>query len=90
MSNFVFLIGALLIFIGSLGLVRLPDIFCRSHATAVSMTLGISLMLIARFDTGLFLMLAILAQFITIPIASHAVAYSARKKSGHGRDNQVN
>ena len=38
--------GAVFIFIGSLGVARLPDVLCRAHALSKALTLGIALMLI--------------------------------------------
>jgi heme/copper-type cytochrome/quinol oxidase subunit 3 len=38
--------GALLILAAAIGVLRLPDVLCRSHAVAKALTLGIFLMLL--------------------------------------------
>ena len=39
-------IGALLVMIGSLGLIRLPDFFSRTHAVGITDTAGAGLILV--------------------------------------------
>lgn len=78
--------GSLLILVAAIGLQRLPDIFCRSHALGKAMTLGITLMLLALglelgLDTaGIKIVLIITFQFVTIPIASHLLSLIAWEK----------
>ena len=73
--------GVLVITIACYGLVKLPDIFCRSHAMGKAMTLGISLCLIALWlhigtdEAGLKILLAVFFQFLTIPIAAHLLCF---------------
>ncbi len=75
-SVFIF-VGCLFILAGAIGVVRLPDALARSHALTKAMTLGIILMLmgmgIGLHDqiNGLKIILAILFQLITIPLAGH-------------------
>lgn len=76
--------GSLILLLSTLGVMRLPDIFCRSHSLAKSMPLAINLMLIGAWiywgDLVSFkTFLAILFQSITIPISSHALALLAYK-----------
>ena len=69
--------------IGSLGMVRMPDVFTRLHAASVSDTFGVSLILIGLILVGglslvsvkLAFLLAFL--FLTGPVATHAVARAA-------------
>ena len=84
------IIGTTFILIGSLGVVNMPDVLCRSHALSKAMTLGISLMLIALWidlgteEAGLKVSLAIGFQFTTIPVSGHLFAlfaYSLKKKT---------
>jgi multicomponent Na+:H+ antiporter subunit G len=81
------LAGALLILIAAIGLVRLPDVLCRSHAIAKAMTLGIFLLLFGLWfhlegeEASLKILLAIFFQVVTIPIASHLVGLLALKKN---------
>jgi multicomponent Na+:H+ antiporter subunit G len=71
------LTGSLFILLGGIGLVRLPDVYCRGHALGKAMTLGISLMLIALWlrigigGAGFKVLLAIVFQFATIPVGAH-------------------
>lgn len=80
------LTGSLLILVAAIGLVRLPDVLCRSHAVAKAMTLGIFLMLFGLWvhldgeAPTLKIALAICFQVVTIPVASHLVGLLALKK----------
>jgi len=79
--------GALILFLSTLGVLRLPDIYCRSHSLAKSMPLGINLMLIGAWIhlghdlVGFKTFLAILFQAVSIPVAGHLLALLAFKKN---------
>lgn len=79
--------GLLLMITSAIGLLRLPDLFCRSHAVAKASSLGIFLLLIALWlhlapaVSGLKLGLAIFFQVLTIPVSSHLVGMLAREKN---------
>lgn len=79
------LLGALVIFVAMIGVVRFPDVFCRAHALGKGMTLGISLMLLSLWidqgtqAAGLKILAAIFFQFLTLPVASHLLALLARQ-----------
>ena len=79
--------GTLWIFVACVGLLRLPDLLCRSHAMGKAMTLGITLILLAvalqlgAEKAGLKVMLAILFQFLTIPVAGHLISLLAYRKN---------
>jgi multicomponent Na+:H+ antiporter subunit G len=83
---FLLLSGVVLMFIAAVGLVRLPDVYCRSHAVAKGMTLGISLMLVALWlhlgpeQAGFKVFVAIVFQMATIPVASHVLTMIAHQK----------
>lgn len=91
MSEFVvatlILAGSLLMLIASIGVLRLPDVLCRSHAVAKALTLGVFLMLFGLWihlegeETALKILLAIFFQVVTIPVASHLVGLLALKKN---------
>jgi multicomponent Na+:H+ antiporter subunit G len=94
MSNWSELLGACLVLLGSvfvclgvLGVWRFPDLFCRAHALTKSMTLGIVLNLIGMWvylidhGIGLKLVIAIVFQFLTIPIASHIIDLVSLEKN---------
>ena len=78
--------GSALITVGGIGLLRLPDFYCRLHAAGITDTLGAWLILIglmphAGFSlvlTKLVLILVFLA--ITSPTSSHALAKTAWRR----------
>ena len=52
LSGLLFFLGALFILVGSIGLLRMPDVFTRMHATGITDTIGaaaiiLGLMLVA-------------------------------------------
>jgi len=75
--------GAFFLLIGSIGLIRLPDFYCRSHATGKSDTLGImlvifGLMLIEGFSlNSAKLFFALIFVFLTNPTGTHALINAA-------------
>lgn len=79
------IIGTFLMIVAGVGLVRLPDIFCRMHAAGKAGTLGIVLIIIAtmvRFagtEHSVLIagMMAIFFQFLTVPAATHLLARAA-------------
>ena len=76
-------IGIFFIFIGSVGILRLPDFFTRSHAVSKSDTLGIMsviaglIVLEGITVNSLKLLLVILFVFLANPIGTHALARAA-------------
>jgi multicomponent Na+:H+ antiporter subunit G len=76
------LIGTFLIFVTCLGLLRLPDVFCRMHAAGKAGTMGMGLLTLAAVcafvgsDQAITLrgLLAIVFQFVTSPTATHILA----------------
>lgn len=76
-------IGAFFLLVGSIGLIRLPDFYCRSHATGKSDTLGImlvifGLMLIEGFSlNSAKLFFALIFVFLTNPTGTHALINAA-------------
>ncbi|WP_078379227.1 monovalent cation/H(+) antiporter subunit G [Sutcliffiella halmapala] len=81
----IVLLGSLLSLVTTLGLLRLPDIYCRSHAASKSATLGVLLVLLATllyfwFADNYFsarVVLGIVFVFITGPVAGHLVTRAA-------------
>ncbi|MFL9608742.1 Na+/H+ antiporter subunit G [Methylobacillus pratensis] len=77
--------GALLTFIGSLGLARLRDFYTRLHGPTKGTTLGVGSLLIASSiffsvqgdGVSLHEVLITLFLFITAPISAHLLAKSA-------------
>lgn len=73
---FCLLAGLFFLLVASIGILRLPDVYCRAHALGKAMTLGVILLLISLGllleDTPWWkLILAIVFQLVTIPVASH-------------------
>lgn len=83
--SFLILTGAIFIFIGSLGLVRLKDFYTRLHGPTKATTLGVGCLLIASTvyfsarNTGLSLheILITFFLFITAPVSAHMLAKAA-------------
>lgn len=76
-------LGGVFFVIGSIGLVRMPDVFTRMHATSVSDTLGAGLliagMLLQAGPTlvAVKLIMILLVLLLTGPVATHALTYAA-------------
>lgn len=75
--------GSFFILVGAIGLVRMPDVYTRAHATSVIDTVGAGFLLLGlMLQAGLTLvalkLLFILAiSFFTLPAVSHALARAA-------------
>lgn len=71
------LLGAILAFIGAVGLVRLPDLFARMHSATKPQTLGLLLILLGlaltvrTWGAVATLLIVIGAQGLTAPVAAH-------------------
>ena len=78
--------GAVVVLISVIGTIRLPDVFCRSHALGKGLTLGLVLLLVGLWidlgteAAGLRIPAAILFQFLTLPVASHLAASLSHQK----------
>lgn len=80
----IFLVGgAVAMFVGGIGILRMPDIFTRLHAVGIIDTLGVAAILIglafmAGWSLVLIKLLIILALLMLLnPSASHALARAA-------------
>ncbi|GIO25469.1 Na+/H+ antiporter subunit G [Ornithinibacillus bavariensis] len=79
------LIGTVVSLISSIGLVRLPDVYTRSHAASKSSTVGVLFILIGTLlyfliSEGYFsirLILGIIFVFLTAPVAAHVICRAA-------------
>lgn len=78
---FLFLFGGLFFFfVGTVGLLRLPDVFTRMHATTKSDTLGAGLIIVAAmihlgWDIAVIKLFFILIFiWITNPTAAHIIS----------------
>lgn len=78
-------IGALLSLLSAFGLIRLPDVYLRSHAATKSATLGVLCVLAGAFlyflihleQVNAKLLLGIVFVFITSPVAGHLTGRAA-------------
>lgn len=77
------LAGSFFVFVGGVGLVRLPDFYSRAHAVGMTDTLGAALVVAAMMlESGGTLNLARLAfilvfLLLTSPTATHALTHAA-------------
>ena len=85
LSGLSIAIGVISILIGSFGLIKLPDVYCRIHAVGMIDTAGASFiilgMIIHQGSSLVSFKLALIGVFLffTSPIATHAVAQVAHK-----------
>ena len=85
LSGLSIVIGVIALLIGSLGLIKLPDVYCRIHAVGMIDTAGASFiilgMIIHQGSSLVSFKLALIGVFLffTSPIAAHAVAQVAHK-----------
>ena len=85
LSGLSIAIGVIALLIGSLGLIKLPDVYCRIHAVGMIDTAGASFIILGMIiHQGFSLVsfkLALIGVFLffTSPIATHAVAKVAHK-----------
>lgn len=83
LSGLFITLGVIALLIGSLGLVRLPDLFSRTHAVGMMDTAGVGFIILGLIlHEGLTLIsfkLALVGIFLffTSPISTHAVAQGA-------------
>lgn len=83
--GFLFLVGALFAFVAGLGVLRLPDVFTRMHASTKAGTLGSSIILAGAavhfndLAVTAKVALAILFILLTAPIAGHMVGRAAQR-----------
>lgn len=76
-------IGTIFLFLGSLGLIRMPDVYNRLQAGTKATTLGAlsTIIGVGLVEPGWFWKTLIIAVFIVLtnPIGSHTIARASRK-----------
>lgn len=83
LSSMLIIIGALFMLLAAVGLVRMPDLFTRMHATTKSTTLGVGCLMlgVALYFGDLAIAARALAVvafvFVTAPVTGHLVARAA-------------
>ena len=93
------LLGSIVSVISALGIIRLPDVYTRSHAATKSATLSVLVCLIGAFIyfwsndgfVSIRLVLGIIFVFLTAPVAGHLVCRAAYRSrvplaEGSGED----
>lgn len=79
------LAGSIIVFVSAIGIIRLPDVYTRSHAASKSSTLGVLSTLVGTLlyfliSEGYFsirLIMGIFFVLLTAPVAAHLIARSA-------------
>ncbi|MFO7156578.1 MAG: monovalent cation/H(+) antiporter subunit G [Pseudomonadota bacterium] len=89
LGTVVMMLGSFLFLVAAMGIVRLPDVYCRSHALGKATTLGIMLLLVGYGlrvpeASWLKILLIVLFQMVTVPVAAHLFCLMAYRK-GIGR-----
>ena len=82
--SWVFILGGVFFIVtGAIGVIRMPDIYCRLHAAGMTDTMGAGFILLGMcFQAGLTLitvrlLLIWLFLLVTSPVATHALARAA-------------
>lgn len=99
MAALLILFGAIVSVISALGMIRLPDVYTRSHAATKSATLSVLCCLLGTFIyfwihdgfVSIRLLLGIIFVFITAPVGGHLVCRAAYRSrvplaKGSGED----
>lgn len=75
--------GVFFVFVGAVGVIRLPDLYTRTHAASKSDTLGVvlslgaAMLIFESFSMRLKVFALLLFMLITTPTATHAIARAA-------------
>jgi len=78
-------VGCFFLTVGTLGLLRLPNVYNRMHATSKPTTLGTAAVFLAGFvrfgpgGAGLTSLVGILFLFLTVPTGAHMISRAAQK-----------
>ncbi|MFC7074471.1 monovalent cation/H(+) antiporter subunit G [Halovenus rubra] len=78
-------IGCFFLTVGTIGLLRLPNVYNRMHATSKPTTLGTAAIFLAGFvqfgpqGAGLTSLVGIVFLFLTVPTGAHMIARAAQK-----------
>jgi multicomponent Na+:H+ antiporter subunit G len=81
----IMLLGALFNVLAAFGIMRLPDVYTRSHAATKSATIGVIFILTGAFvffwaaegHVSVRLLLGIVFVFMTAPVAGHLIGRAA-------------
>ena len=87
--------GLFFIFVGVVGLIRMPDVFTRMHATTKCDTMGAGLIFLGLIIwqgfsfVSLNILLILIFIWITNPTAAHAIAKSAYHKMQKEKEDDI-
>ena len=76
-------LGGFFCVVGALGLNRMPDVFTRMHATSVSDTMGVGLLVVGMLSqttdwtVAVRLVIIVIVLYVTGAVATHALARAA-------------
>jgi multicomponent Na+:H+ antiporter subunit G len=79
------LVGSAFLAVGTIGLLRFPNVYNRLHATSKATTLGAASVFLAGFvhfgtrDAGLTSFIGIVFLFLTAPTGAHMISRSAHR-----------
>lgn len=79
------IVGTFFLTMGTLGLLRFPNVYNRMHATSKPTTLGTVAIFLAGFahfgpgGAGLVSLVGIIFLFLTVPTGSHMISRAAQK-----------
>ena len=86
--------GLFFIFVGVVGLIRMPDVFTRMHATTKCDTMGAGLIFLGLIlwqglsFVSLNILLILIFIWITNPTAAHAIAKSAYQRMHEQKEDE--
>jgi multicomponent Na+:H+ antiporter subunit G len=78
-------VGSFFLAVGTIGLLRLPNVYNRLHATSKAATLGAASIFLAGFvyfdggGSGLVSIVGIVFLFLTAPTGAHMISRAARR-----------
>jgi multicomponent Na+:H+ antiporter subunit G len=78
-------VGTFFLVVGTVGLLRLPDVYNRMHATSKATTLGAASIALAGFvffgpgGDGLMALVTVLFLFLTAPTGAHMISRAAQR-----------
>jgi len=82
------LVGSFFLAVGTVGLLRFPNVYNRMHATSKPTTLGTATIFLAGFvrfgpgGAGMTSLVGIVFLFLTAPTGAHMIARAAQKIGG--------
>lgn len=75
--------GIFFCFVGVVGLIRMPDLYCRLHASGKVSTVGLAGLLLGAAllmpDAGLKLLALAVFAILTLPVSTHVIAAAAHR-----------